>query len=385
MDDNVRHVTETPTEDDYVMKAPKLSTLVTMLVATMICSHSNGSDASDATQWDFGMQKVWEIQQIGEDELLRPAEPRVADDGTLYLHDFERHVSYIIDGDGKPVGKFAPRGSDEGEVPMYLNCFPAGDHVVVCAMDKLHFFSKQGQFVKAVPNNPFVRFPLAFKNENEFWVAPGALGDIPGDLAVVTHVDLASGNETAVYEFTRSGIEKKPTGGGVVVGLTPQIKMGLDRKSDRVYFGKNSDTVIYWLDGDQGNIGSFSFTGAQRPVSEADKRDHFAKFNIPEERVAMMIDVLPDQLAYYNRIQVVDGLVYLFCAEKLDRTLTGQVVDVYSLDGQHLYYGRIDVEDGWQISGPDNLQLANGIVYAVQENEEGNKKIVKYSIALPRQ
>jgi hypothetical protein len=316
--------------------------------------------------------------------LLRPAEPRVADDGTLYCHDFERHLSYIIDGDGKLVGTFAPRGSNEGEVPMYLNCFPAGDHVVICAMDKLHFFTKQGQFVKAVPNNPFVRFPLAFKNENEFWVAPGALGDSPEGLAAVTHVNLASGEEATVQEFALSDEEKKPTGGGVVVGLTPQAKMGFDPKSNRVYFGKNSDTVIYWLAGDGGNVESFSFTAGRQPISEADKRNHFAKFNIPEERVAMMIGALPDQMAYYNRIQVVDGLVYLFTGESIGHAQTGQVVNVFSPDGRQLYHGRIQVEEGWHISGPDNMQLAHGFIYAIQENDAGDKKIVKYTIALPR-
>ncbi|MCK4978623.1 MAG: hypothetical protein KAS36_16935, partial [Anaerolineales bacterium] len=175
------------------MKIVKLLALTTIVVVMMCGGYVRGSDMSVAREWAFEMEKVWEIKQIGEDELLRPAEPRVADDGTLYYHDFERHLSYIIDGDGKLVSTFAPRGSDEGEVPMYLNCFPAGDHVVICAMDKLHLFTKQGQFVKAVPNNPFVRFPLAFKNENEFWVAPGALGDAPGGIAVLTHINLASG------------------------------------------------------------------------------------------------------------------------------------------------------------------------------------------------
>jgi hypothetical protein len=329
------------------------------------------------------MEKVWELQQIAEDELLRPAEPRVADDGTLYYHDFERHLSYIIDGDGKLVSTFAPRGSGEGEVPMYLNCFPAGDHVVICAMDKLHFFTKQGQFVKAVPNNPFVHFPLAFKSENEFWVAPGALGDAPEGLAVLTHINLASGEETTVHEFALSDEEKKPTGGGVVVGLTPQAKMGFDRQSNRIYFGKNSDTVIHWLAGDGGKVESFSFTGTTRPVSDADKRNHFAKSNIPEEHLVTMIEALPDQMANYNRIQVVDSLVYLFSAESIDHSQTGQVVNVLSLDGRHLYYGRIQVEEGWHISGPDNLQLAHGFIYAVQENDAGDKRIVKYAIALP--
>jgi hypothetical protein len=330
------------------------------------------------------MEKVWELQKVGEDELLRPAEPRVADDGTLYFHDFERHLSYIIDGDGGLVGTFAPRGNNEGEVSFYINCFPAGDYVVIGAPDKLHFFTRQGQFLKAVPNNLFVRFPLAFKSENEFWVAPGALGDAPEGLALVTYVDLVSGEETTVHDFSLSDEEKRPTGGAVVVGLTPQIKMGFDRQSSRVYFGKNCDTVIHWLDVDGGKAGSFSFTGVRQPVSETDKRNHFAKHKVPEERVALIVGALPDQMAYYNRIQIVDDLVYSFRSEHFGDVLTGQIVNVFSPDGRHLYHGRIQVEEGWRISGPDNLQLARGFVFAVQENDAGDKKIVKYRIALPR-
>jgi hypothetical protein len=366
------------------MKITKLLALSTLVMAMTCGGCARESDMSATREWAFEMEKVWEIQQIGEDEFLRPAEPRVADDGTLYFHDFERHLSYIIDGDGKLVSTFAPRGSGEGEVPFYINCFPADDYVVICAMDAFHIFTRQGRFIKAVPNNLFVRFPLAFKNENEFWVAPGALGDAPGSLAVVTYVNLASGEETTVHEFERFDVEKKPTGGAVVVGLTPQIKMGYDRQSDRFYFGKNSDTVIYRVAGDGGKVDSFSFTGARQPVSETDKRNHFAKFNVPEERVAMIIGALPDQMAYYNRIQVVDGLVYLFSAESIGDAQSAQDVNVYSPDGRHLYYGRIQVEEGWHISGPDNLQLTHGFIYAVQKNDAGDKKIVKYRIVLPR-
>jgi len=367
------------------MKTVKLLTLLTVVVAVMYGGCVRESDRSASQEWAFEMEKVWEIQQIGEDELLRPAEPRIADDGTLYIHDFERHLSYIVNGDGKLVSSFAPRGDGEGEVSMYLNCFPAGDHVVVCAMDKLHFFTQQGQFVKAVPNNPFVRFPLAFKNENEFWVAPGALGDAPGSTVVVTYVNLTSGAETAVHAFTRSDIETIPTGGAVVVGLTPQIKMNYDRQSDRVYFGKNSDTVIYQLAGDGDKVESFSFTGTRHPISEADKRNHFARFDIPEERMVPLIQALPDQMAYYNRIQVIDGLVYLLSADNIGHAQTELVVNVFSPDGRHLYRGRIQVEEGWHIAGnSDNLQLGSGFVYGVLENDQGERKIVKYSITLPQ-
>ena len=366
------------------MKIAKLLALTTIVIIAMGGGFACVSETSVTQGWLFETEKVWEISQIGNDELLRPAEPRIADDGTLYIHDFERHLSYIIDSDGKLVNTFASRGNNEGEVPMYLNCFPAGDHVVICTMDKLYFYTKHGQFVKAVPNNPFVHFPLAFKNENEFWVAPGALGDSPKGLAVLTHINLVSGEEMIVHEFSLTDEENKPTGGGVIIGLTPQVKLAFDRQSNRIFFGKNSDTLIYWFAGDGGKVESFSFTESRPPVSDASKKNHFAKSDIPEEYLAPMIAALPDRMANYNRIQVVDGLVYLFSSKSIDHSQTGQDVNIFSPDGRHLYFGRIQLEEGWHITGPDNLQLTNGFIYAIQENKAGDKKIVKYTVALPR-
>gem|GEM_PF-2539324 len=367
------------------MKTHGLLALFSLAVAMTCCGCARQSETSAAREWNFNMEKVWELGQTGENGLFRPAEPRVAGDGTLYFHDFETHLSYIIDPDGRLAGTFAPRGSNEGQVSFYLNCFTTGDRVVICSPDKLHFFTAGGDFVKAVPNNLFVSFPLAFKNENEYWVAPGALGDAPGGMAVVTKVNLTSGEETIVHEFVLSDEEKQPTGGGVIVGLTPQIKMGYDRESNMLYFGKNNDTLIYRVSGDGGGVETFSFPGVRQPVSEADKRNHFAQFNIPEERVVSMVEALPDHMAYYHAIQVMDGLVYLLGAEVIGHTQSGLVVSIFSPDGRHLYHGRIQVEEGWHISNPDNMHLARGSVYAVQENDTGDKKIVKYKITLPAQ
>lgn len=357
------------------------------LAAILSCgctAEKTETSAPSTQEWTYGLEKVWEYENPGGEALLRPAEPRIADDGTLYFHDFERHLSYIIGGDGTLTGTFAPRGENDGEVPFYLNCFPAGDHVVICAPDKLHFFTQQGDFVKAVPNNLFVRFPLAFNGGTEFWVGPGALGDSPGGIAVVTHIDLASGSETIVHEFALSDAEKRPSGGAVVVGLTPQLKMGLDTESSRIYYGKNSDTLIYWRTLDGSDSGSFALTGISRPVTEVQKRDHFTKRGVPAERVDALVQMLPDRMTYYNRIQVIDGLVYLLSAESFGGPEDAQAVDVYSPDGRHLYHGRIQAEEGWHIANPDNLQLGPGVVFAVQENDAGERKIVKYSVTLPK-
>ena len=271
-----------------------------------------------------------------------------------------------------------------GAVSFYLNCFPAGDHVVICAPDQLNFYTEQGKFAKAVPNNLFVRFPLAFRSADEFWVAPGALGDSPEGRASVIHVDLQSGKETIIREFMLTDAEKRPSGGAVVVGLTPQLKMGLDRESNRIYYGKNSDTVIYWraLDGSQ--QGSFSFNAVPRPVTEDEKRNHFTKLGVPQEQTEALVKMLPDQMANYNRIQVENGLIYLFSSEQFGGALDAQLVDVYSPDGRRLYHGRIQVDDGWYLSNPDNLQMGHGVVFAVLTNDAGEKKLVKYSVTLPK-
>ena len=128
---------------------------------------------------------------------------------------------------------------------------------------------------------------------------------------------------------------------------------------------------------------SFAFAGKRQAVSEADKRDHFSRFNIPEDRLAAMVSRLPDRMANYNRIQVIAGNLYLLRSENLGHALTGQLVDVYSPEGKHIYHGKIQVEEGWQLTGSDNLQLTDGFVYAILENSEGNIKIVKYAITLP--
>ena len=70
------------------MKIANLLALSTIVVIMMCGGCTQESDVSATQEWAFEMEKVWELKQIGEDELLRPAEPRVGDDGTLYFHDF---------------------------------------------------------------------------------------------------------------------------------------------------------------------------------------------------------------------------------------------------------------------------------------------------------
>ena len=97
-------------------------------------------------EWDFRPQKVWEVDKVDDVPFERPSELRASQDEKLYFHNFDRGVSYVFDKDGKLVNSFAKQGTAPSEVSRYINCFLAGDKVVVGSPDKLHFFSEQGLF-----------------------------------------------------------------------------------------------------------------------------------------------------------------------------------------------------------------------------------------------
>jgi hypothetical protein len=358
--------------------------VILILTSTLFFSCGSNPNVPRHGNWDFALQKVWEIDRIGDELLARPGEPRVGEDGTLYFHDFINKLSYIVDRDGRFVGTFGKKGDAEGEVSWYINCFTTENGVVIGAPDKLHFYTRTGEFIKAAPNDLFARFPLTFINENEFLVAPGALPDAPNGQAVITYVNLTAGEEKIFDELPLTANETAGTGGGVVVGLTPQLKMGYNPDAGRLYYGKNNEYAIYIADLDGNRLKTFGLEREKVRITDDDKRAHFEYHNIPQERIDAIIGRLPNELAYYHRIQVNDGYVFVFAVNSLGPRITRQQIDVFSLDGVYLYRGELRFPGNLHIYGnTENLQIRDNFLYAVLEDEAGRKTIVKYRMALP--
>lgn len=357
---------------------------ILLLISIFIFSCESNPNVPSRGTWDFAMQKTWEIDRIGDELLTKPGELRVAKDGSLFFHDFENHVSYAVNRNGQIVGKFGQKGDNPGEVSWYINCFTADNRAVIGAPDKLHFYTNTGEFIKAVPNDLFARFPLTFINENEFLVGPGAIPDAPNGEAIITYVDLGAGEEKVFDQFPLSDAEKGGTRGAVVVGLTPQFVMSYNPQSGRLYYAKNNEYAIHVADLDGKQYPTFGIEREKIPVTEEEKRNHAAKFDIPQEMVDQMIAVMPNEMAYFHRLQVNDGLVYVFPTLGLGQTLTSQPLDIFSLDGEYLYRADIKFDGGWHIYGnPDNLQIRDNYLYAILEDATGKKTIAKYRISLP--
>ncbi len=333
-------------------------------------------------EWSFSPAAVWSFDRAGADTLKRPGEPRVSRDGKLYFHDFDRHLSYIVGEKGELLGTFAGMGDGPGLVSRYVNCFTSDNRVIVGSMDKLHFYDPSGRFISSTPNNIFESFPLVFTSDDVFFTAPGALANLPGGKASIRKVNVTSGETKPIHEFTMAADEQIAFG-GVILGLIPQIDMAYDSKGGRLYFARNDRYEILVSDLDGKMISSFGLPKERIQVTEEELKRHMAGAGIPADRVEKIVPMLPKKLTYFHRIQVIDGLVYVFTVDAFEAAIGTQYVDIFSPDGAYLYRGKIVLPEGDRYKNFDAMVLSNGFLHAILADEDGGRRVVKYKVSMP--
>ena len=358
----------------------------------LLCAFAAGVYAQDKINpdrpargsWDFDLKKVWEIDSVGEQSLAKPAELRVAGNGAFYFHDFDRHVSYACDAQGKLIRSFAERGQGEGQVSHYMNCLAGDDRIVILSPDKLYYYTGDGEYVRSVPNNIFQSFPLLYLGGETFLFGPGALTDARGGEASIIRRDTAKGETAEMARLSVSDEESQGPPGAMVLGLTPQVSVAHDPDSGVFYYGKNSEYKIHAVNDKGKALKVFGLERARVAVTEDSKRAHFTKLKIPTDRVEKLIKTLPNQATYYYRIEAHRGLVYVFPVGGFGEKLTRQSVDIFSSAGEYLYRGDILFESGKHLHGsPDNLRFQDECLYVILEDDAGRKTIAKYTITLP--
>lgn len=337
-------------------------------------------------EWDFRPQKVWEIDNVNDALFERPSELRASQDERLYFHDFDRGVSYVFDSNGKFVNSFAKQGTGPGEVDRYINCFVAGDKVVVGTPGRLHFYSKQGTFIESFENNLFVRFPLLFLDETEFLYAPQEMGQPQGDKIKIVSLDLHSKQDKVFAEFSVSTEGKVGPGGPpvVILGLTPQIKIDLDPRAMRLYYGRSDDYAIHVSDTTGKRLFSFRLDRERKRATDEDKRKHFEKSPIPKDRIEEIIPTLPDVLTHFMRIQFVEELIFVYSTESLERQQEKIAMDIFSPEGKYLY--RSNLQFGHEkplYTHVEKVIIRGNHCYALLEDESGKSIFAKYKISLP--
>jgi len=333
-------------------------------------------------KWDFGLEKIWQVNTAGPDQFGRIAELLVSDQGNIYMRDFERNISYIFDGEGRFVKSFALQGDGPGQLSHYLNRFNAGGKLVLASPEKLHFFSRDGVFSHAVDNNLFLRFPLQFLNENEFIYAPNLPHSPVHDKKLMVH-SITSGEDRLLVDFSEPEVmKKKPAPGPMVMifGLTPQVSLA--RAGDKMVFGRSDRYEIFTANKDGKILSSSNLDRKNQTATEKDKRSHFADVNIPPDQIENIVSQLPETMTFFSRIDVLNGFIHVLPVTGVGAITTSQPVDIFSMKGEYLYQGHITF-GGLKFGSPSNISINGGYLYVILEDDNGRRILAKYRIKLP--
>jgi len=360
--------------------------LMLFLISLTLNSQIKNDDRPQKGDWDFKLEKLWEIDKAGNDEFGIIAELLVPDNdqGNIYVRDFKHNKSYIFNENGQYLGSFAKQGPGKGELTRYLNRFFAENNIVLGTPEKLNFYSEDGIFVTSFENNLFLKFPLLFLSKDEFVYAP-SLPKSPVSQKKLMLYNLDSGEDKLILDFSQTTNTTEP---GIpapmvmIFGLTPQIRLASHK--EKICFGRSDQYTLFVADL-KGNMDFwFSLNRKKNAVTKEDKENHFLGSKIPQDRIDSIIKQLPDKMTYFSQIKIVDGLIYVYAVTDIGRTKSQQIIDIFSQTGKYLYQGVIKFGDDLKFGSPSNLVINKNFVYVILESQKGHQTLAKYRISHPK-
>jgi len=353
-----------------------------LLLSALFSGQAPLKDTPEKGEWNFSPEKVWGANAAGNDEFGRIAELLVSQDGHVCVRDFAKNASYLFDWNGRFIRKFALQGEQDGQLPFYLNRFRAGEQIVLGAPDKLHFFSQEGDFKRSVQNNLFVRFPLHFESDNEFVYAP-TFPRSPVHQMKLMAFNIGSGEEKTLVDLSETAkVESAPQGPPLmIVGLTPQMNLAAD--GNRIVFGRSDRYEIYIAERTGKILSSFRLDRKKLTAPLEDKRRLIGETRLPEDQKEKVVAQLPDEMTYFSHLEVIDGLIYVFAVDSLEKMTGHQRIEIFSDTGTYLYSGTIGFGGGLQFGSPHNLVIAGGCAYVVLQDDQGRQTLAKYRIKQP--
>lgn len=337
--------------------------------------------------WNFQLEKVWEIDTIGEDILTQVNNIRIDEGGNIYLLENRLTKVFILDPSGKLQFSFGKQGEGPGEIKLPMGLFLKGDQIIVSDLGRFHYFSRTGQFIQT-ENPGMMVLPRAFLDAHRIIVVSEPTDDKKRtndrleifDLKTKKRSTLAEISAAKDLTYTNSRMRLR-----MVDPLTaPTVVVGVD--GNDILFGKNDRYQLKKIDLEGKELLSFSLQGREgKKISEATKRRRFENviFNnakMPKEMVDQLVKNVPDRATYFYNIWTDrQGLIFLFVSDLENQH--GRQVDIFSPQGQYLYRGEIVLSDNYIIRS--NLTIHNHTLCVFAEDDEGAVKLVKYKMKMP--
>jgi hypothetical protein len=364
-------------------------TFILLLLVPFLQAGVENPDKPLKGEWDFDLQRIWEIGRAGDEVLGRPFSLMATEDEILYVYDAANRANYIFDKDGYFIRAFAKSGQGPGEIIGQELIHYVNGKIYIPAQNGIHLFTKDGIYTGTVKQEGRPLNPRIFLNKDEIISAPKTAAFLPDGKGKIVRKNIKTGEETVISEFSIEDWGMAQSGGRVVdmiaVGFSPLMTLGYSE--DRLYWGMSSSYRINVTDLNGKKINSFSVKRKSRKVSDNFKKKYFSNPNLPEEMINQIAESFPNKISFFHRIEVHNGLVYVFIPDvdlKSKRAKLKQI-DIFSPEGEYLYRAYVEFEKNRQhlFSPLHNLVIQNKHLYAVLMDEDDNVLIAKYKISLP--
>ena len=340
-------------------------------------------------EWDFKIKKVWEVDRAGDDVLGKPFSLTAAEDGILYVYDTANNVTFIFDKDGNFIRAFARSGQGPGEVMGQELIHLVNGKVFIPARNGIKVFTKDGEFIQTVKQEGRPLDPCIFLNEDEIISAPKTAVFLPDGKGEIIRKNIKTGEETLISAFSLQdwgmAQSRRQQVDIISIGFSPLMILGY--AENKLYWGMNTSYMINVTDLNGKKISTFSVKRKSRKVSDNFKKKYFDAPNLPPEMLIQIADSFPNDISFFHRIEVHNGLVYVFVpdVDQENKRAKLKQIDIFSPDGEYLYRAQIEFEKNRQhlFSPLNSLVIQNGYLFAVLLDEEYNVLVAKYKIALP--
>lgn len=334
-------------------------------------------------EWDFKLQKIWEINSAGDDVLVSPKPFVISDEGTLFMCDRRSKTHYIFDKDGKFVKSFAAKGEGPGEVKDMRTekLYIVNDKLLISDRGKIHYFKKDGTFIKSANYLALKRRPRFFLNEDEFIYAPLYRLSMPDGKGQISKYNLKTNKETPLVNFSFETPAKTSNQGELVVfALSPTMRLGYG--NNKIYYGINDSYRINATDLKGKHLNTFSLIRKKEKTSIEAKKKFLKDMMDDPQQIKHWANTLPGELTYFWRIEIHNNLIYIF-KPYFDIEPEKMQVDIFSPEGKYLYRSYIHPGKDLTIFSYRRLEIKKGHLYMVVEDKEGEVKIIIYKMTLP--
>lgn len=336
--------------------------------------------------WDFGLEMVWEIDRAENVFLGYIDQILVDEQGTIYINDNSK-INYIFDQSGKFIKKFGRKGEGPGEILGQRVSFLLKDKIIICDGQKIHYFTKKGDYIKSIKNNYYKQTPVVFLNEYEFISAPYSISHFPDGKGSISKINLKDNKVTVIDKFSifKGGVARVK--GAQVVWMVNELAsmMTVGCHSNKLYYGMSDVYKINVSDLEGKKLYTFSVERERKKISDKIKKGLFpSEKSSPQDILKALITSYSDQLTYFTHIEIHNNFIYVFLSDVENRYR--KEIDIFSLDGKYQYRARIEFDKRFTIPSPsygNTIFITNDYLYVVLEDEEDAIRIFKYKIKIP--